>query len=565
MKSKVTKKVFNPFKVLKKNHTLKTFVSVLLSIAIINLSNSCSYYKVKDLTTSSEDIEIKINNFNQMGYYAIVHSGNNTFHLDEIKIDQENNVLTGVVDSLSSKHVYKKARRENRTNRFKTNKQDPVSEIHINLKKAADTSIGSDVTIPLEDIYSVSLNKRDGLAEFAVFMLGLAGVLFATVLIILATKSSCPFVYVKTGNTYQFIGELYPGVLTENMQRDDFIPLGRYNEPKQAYSIMVTNELKEIQYTDFLELIVVDHPESVEVLMDDTGNLYTFSNLQQPHNVVIDDVKQDMKILNTKDGMSYAFNNISEWDDNKRHATIEFDTPNTTSDAKLYLTAKNSMWLDYIFGKFNEQFGSYYKEFQAQQQTKTKSQSEKWIDEQHIPLSVYIETMDGWELVKTINTVGPLAYRDLVVPIDSKYIQKDKLRVKLESGFMFWEVDYVGIDFSDNVPLNVTYISPDEAIDQNNQMVTKLLSKEDNVYLTQSKIGDKVTVNFNLNNVSETGSYSVFLKNRGYYNYIREYKGEPNLESLKVFRKAGSFTDFSKLEYYAIMDVQNRDNIALKE
>ena len=324
-------------------------------------------------------------------------------------------------------------------------------------------------------------------------------------------------------------------------------------------------EVEPPRYTDFLELLVVDHPEFIEVLMDDTGKLHTFSNLQQPNSVVIDDGKQDMKTLNTKDGMSYAFNNTSEWDDNKRHATLEFDTPNTTSDAKLYLTAKNSMWLDYIFGKFNEQFGSYYQQFQAQQQTKTKEQSEKWINEQHIPLSVYVETIEGWELVKKINTVGPLAYRDLVVPIDSKFIKKDKLRVKLESGFMFWEVDYVGIDFSDNLPLNVNYISPDEAKDQNNQMVTKLLSNEDKVYLTQSKIGDKVTVNFNLNNVSTTDSHSVFLKNRGYYNYIREFKGEPNLECLKVFRKAESFTDFSKLEFYAIMDVQNRGFIALKE
>jgi len=565
MKSKVTQKGFNPFKVFKKNHALKSFVSILLSLAVINLSNSCTYYKVKDLTTSQEDIEIKINDFNKMGYYAIVHSGNNTFHLDDIKIDQENKVLTGIVDSLSSKHIYKKARRENKTNRFKKKQQDPVSEIHINLKQTINPIIGTEITITLENIYSASLNKRDGLTEFAVIMAGFVGVLFFIALIVAVTKSSCPFVYVKTGDTYQFIGELYPGILTENMQRDDFIPLGRYGESKQAYSIMITNELKEIQYTDFLELIVVDHPESIEVLMDGTGILRTFSNLQQPHSVVIDDVKQDMKTLNIKDGISYAFNNTSEWDDNKRHATFEFDTPNTTSDAKLYLTAKNSMWLDYIFGKFNEQFGSYYQQFQAQQQTKTKEQSEKWINEQHIPLSVYVETTKGWELVKKINTVGPLAYRNIVVPIDSKFIEKSKLRVKLETGFMFWEVDYVSIDFSEDLPLNITYISPDEAIDQNNQMVTKLLSNEDKVYLTQSKIGDKVTVNFNLNNVSTTDSHSVFLKNRGYYNYIREFKGEPNLESLKVFRKAGSFTDFSKLEFYAIMDVQNSDYIALKE
>ena len=54
MKAKTTSKGFYPFQILKKNHPFNSFLSIVLALAVINLSISCSYYKVKDLTTSKE-------------------------------------------------------------------------------------------------------------------------------------------------------------------------------------------------------------------------------------------------------------------------------------------------------------------------------------------------------------------------------------------------------------------------------------------------------------------------------------------------------------------------------
>ena len=205
------------------------------------------------------------------------------------------------------------------------------------------------------------------------------------------------------------------------------------------------------------------------------------------------------------------------------------------------------MWLDYIFGKFNQQFGSYYQEFQAQQQTKTKEQSEKWINEQHIPLNVYVETVKGWELIKRINTVGPLAFRDIVVPINSKYITKDKLKVKLETGFMFWEVDKIAADFSENSSVIVNNLQPFRAIDQNGNDVLKSLTQKDNQYLVQPNIGDHVYVSFKSNPEEiKEGKVTVFLENSGYYEYIRNFSGNPNKSELMTFRNPGTFAKFSE-------------------
>ncbi len=52
----------------------------------------------------------------------------------------------------------------------------------------------------------------------------------------------------------------------------------------------------------------------------------------------------------------------------------------------------------------------------------------KKISENNFPLSIYIRKNNSWQLVEEIMTVGPLAYRDFVIPIDLSNLQKMKLK-----------------------------------------------------------------------------------------------------------------------------------------
>jgi len=166
-----------------------------------------------------------------------------------------------------------------------------------------------------------------------------------------------------------------------------------------------------------------------------------------------------------------------------------------------------------------------------------------------------VKTNDGWKLVERINTVGPLAMRDLVVPIDLDVNNDEILQIKLETGFMFWEVDYVGVDFSKNYDLNLEYIDPVSALDQDNTDVTHLLNKQDGQYFMQPNIGDEVIVSFPTTSVNnDLNKTTVFLKNRGYYNYIRDYKGFPDREKLEAFKEDGTFTKFSETSYFEFVN-----------
>lgn len=154
-----------------------------------------------------------------------------------------------------------------------------------------------------------------------------------------------------------------------------------------------------------------------------------------------------------------------------------------------------------------------------------------------------------------------MATRDIAVPINISKVIGEEVVIKLETGFMFWELDYAGIDFTENVALDINYINPSEAIDGNNVNVTNLLSAADNNYFVQPNVGDEVVVHFKTSINNPNLKRTFFLKNRGYYNYIRDYKGEPNFQKLKLFREAGAFTEFSKLEYEVIMDYENQFDI----
>ncbi|MBK6786045.1 MAG: hypothetical protein IPG79_21600 [Saprospiraceae bacterium] len=74
--------------------------------------------------------------------------------------------------------------------------------------------------------------------------------------------------YVYDGETYIFEGETFGGAIAQNLERDDYMPLPDIRGNHGHYKIRISNELKEIQYTDLAELIVVDHPENSEVLLD---------------------------------------------------------------------------------------------------------------------------------------------------------------------------------------------------------------------------------------------------------------------------------------------------------
>ncbi len=526
-----------------------------MTLAILHLSAGCSYYKVKAVNTTPETMADHIRSFNEQNKYVILHSANNYWHLENINISEDDLSLSGVIKAVEPQHQTMTQSGSKKSFKYKKKKTQPLNEAHFFLNKTIDASIGDNIVIPFKDVNKVTVNDRDSGREVMSWVFGSLG-LVLVVAIAVAAATSCPFVYINNGESFQFAGELYPGIITPNIQRDDYLPLPNFSPNDNEYTIKITNELKEIQHTDLAQLMVVEHEDNVSVLLDKNGIPFTFSAINSPTNVVVDNQRVDLAPALQKDDNEYRFDTSIENKNNTRSIELEFDKPEDVLEGKLYITAKNSMWLDYVYGKFNKQFGNYFNTFQEDMQNEPAENSLAWAEKQHIPLSVYVQSNNSWKLVDQINVVGPLAMRDIVIPIDIDNIKSDKLNIKLETGFMFWEVDYVGIDYSKNSPITVTQIDPFSAFDENGKDVTELISKADNEYLIQPEIGNEVVVKYKVNQNKGDLNTTVFLKNRGFYNYIRNYEGRPDYSLLKSFQNDGSFTEFSTHKYHEILNAE---------
>ncbi len=529
-------------------NTSKLKVHQVIIVIILLIVASCSYYKLSTAKYNQENVASKIEGYEAHQKLIVLNSSSQIRVLSSISIDRDNNVLKANTSELTGNHSYMELAGLQKVNKKKSKNGNPFHTVHIYTGKNINFEASNLLTLPLSDIDSIGVYDHAVGKEIAMFGLGTVGALAVVTAIIALTKSSCPFVYSNDGEAYVFEGELYPGAIKSKLERDDFLLLKKLKSKDGKYSIQVSNELKEKQYTNLIQLIEVKHSKEYDILIDNKGSFQTISKLEAPK-ISTKDVSVNSILF--KDKIPYMFNNMETDENGLNHLILDFDKPTDALLGKLVLTAKNSYWLDFMYGKFNEEFGTYFNEFQQKQQSVSAKKSNQWMIDQGIPLGVYVNTSNGWKLVEYVNVVGPLSNRDIVIPINFDTVNSYTIQIKLECGFMFWEIDYAAMDFSENKSIEVTYLSPSKAFDEQGKDVKLQLTATDNLYLEQPNIGNIATIEFEATDFTNTDmKKTLFLKNRGYYTYIRNYSGEPNFAELKLFREKGAFTKYSKNEYF---------------
>ena len=543
----------NPIAFLKSSERTNRALSVVLSLLIVNLFQGCSYYQVKGVPEDAQKSELAwLQEFNQADKYIILHQGGVSLHLQNAQIDASNYELRGYATELPPEHTYKHPAKIGSGQRYKKQVQSPLNEVHLFLNDQTRIAPGQSLSIPVASIEKIGYSDKD--AVRSVFnVVGIAiGTLAIITVIVALTKSSCPFVYVDDGGKWVFQGEIYPGNIYESAQKTNYMKLPDIVEVDGFYNLQITNELMEIQHTDEAVLEVVDHPGSVSVAMDPSGNLHTIASPVAPVKAIADDHYSIIREIEATDTHLASFDTPLQGSDPVRHIDLWFDHRADQTSGKLVLSLKNSLWLDYTMGKFYEQFGNYFPKFQQDRQSTDLKEAYQWREEQSLPLSVYADTGRGWVLQQQVYAVGPLKFQELVVPIALEGLGDRPARIRLQTGFMFWEIDKVAMDYSENIPLKKTEVFPYRAVDNYDRDARELLAGSDRKYLTQEQVGDWVEIQYQSPPVKGE-KRTAFLRNRGYYNYIRDFSGEPDFTELRKFRKPGHFTAFAEAQYNALI------------
>jgi len=524
-------------------------VSILMLLVFLNLVAGCQYYyKVNRIQAVNNESIRQV----PLYKYVILHQGTEVWHLNNVSLDNEKNLIVGKAESLPADHYYFLTAKVPGANKYKPSKQNPIIEIHI---YAAEHAIDSEglYLIPLSSVEKIDLYEPDKGSTAASFIFGGIGIILGALVVIgvivALTKSSCPLVYTYDGSAYHFTGEMFGGAVNSSSERDDYMPLPGLETVDGKYQLKISNELLEKQYIDLAELIVAEHPENLTVLVDKYGNLQTMGEMNLPDLATDGNEQVCTDVLKAKDSLCYLFNQGNAENAEMSSLILSFDKPDKASLAKLVLNVRNSYWLDYIYGKFNEQFGTFFAEFNERQKKVPPEKNVQWLLDQGIPLSVYVETAKGWQFVDFINTVGPLASRDVVMPVNLSGVTGEKVKIKLECGLMFWEIDYASVDYTDNIAVKTDCLPVSTAYDEKGKDVSSNLVKTDKKYLYQPEVGNEAVLSFSSDIPAKDMKQSVFFHNRGYYEYIRNYTNKPDMAYLKTFREKGAFARFSKTHY----------------
>jgi hypothetical protein len=440
-----------------------------------------------------------------------------------------------------------------------------LNEVHFFIPGDSTAQFGQ-YTLPFSKIQKIEVIEKDKKRTTNSYVIGGIGVAvgtFAVIMaILIATKSSCPFVSAYDGNNFSLQGEIYGGAIYRQLARHDYMPLKMEPLSDGTLRLKISNELQEKQFTDMAELWVVTHDKDARVLSDEQGNLYNIGLTHTPIAASLNDKKNVLASLLTAgdNNMLYMDDTLSA--DAGNEVVMKFLKPAGTKNAKLMLSLKNSYFLDLLYGELAKGFGNYYGTYIKQQQKKPAAELLKWVKDQKIPLEISIKTAAGWEKITDLTTIGPLATRDIIVPVDLVNSTEDFIEIKLSSGFLFWEIDYAGVDYSGDKTFSTQKLNPSGAIDETGKNVLPVLLNEDAVYLAQPDIGNTATISYKPDALKDGSKARTYiLHTRGYYEHVRNFTNSPNVAFLNQFKTPGAFPLYG-LGLYKKISRQNLSSLA---
>jgi hypothetical protein len=423
-----------------------------------------------------------------------------------------------------------------------------IRQVHLFINEYEKAS-EAELKFSAKDIFQVDVTKN------AVFLnaLVITGVVaVAAVYIATLVVCGCPHVYSDNGDGLEYNNTLFTGANAPQLERFDYKELTDYFPTSSVFTIQIKNEEKEDQFTNLVEVISVMHPKGIEVVADKNGEIHTLQKLEGPISATDNTNTSVLPYLEARDDYPYRFNPFTF--DDLAEVVMTFDAKNQSNDAKLLIRARNTMWSGYVYDEFNKLFGKNHGKWVEMNEDKSKEEREKWMREQGIKLLVDIKQNGEWVTIDEVEVVGDPSHNQVVIPIQ-RSLFGEELEVRLRSGFMFWELDYVGVDFSENETVEVQVHKPAKATGNNGADFTQQLSFDDNDYMQHVFHEDLNSTEVNYENlpVDSNLQRTLILKSKGYYVPKSEYTGKTDRKRLQSFVNPGELSRFSRDLYDDVM------------
>ncbi len=418
--------------------------------------------------------------------------------------------------------------------------------------------------IALPDIQRYWLETRTvSTARTVGLVAGVAAAVAVTALVARATAPTktvyvsngmgcCLFVYSWDGFKYDFDTEAYTGAITRGLQRDDFSLLNKARAQDGEYRLMLSNDNDETQYTDQLELWVVDHDRGVFPRVGGDGSLHSVREPMAPISARDGQNKDLLPWLVRRDGLIWE----PPPGQQRQEVVLTFPRPVTAQRAKLVASATETSWAGVAAGRMLGLLGSKLPAWYEGIDNNPVARGEllRWMTRDELfALKIEVEEPTGWQARGLMPISGPFVSDERVVPLDLSHVSGDQVRLRLRPPSGFWAFNSFAMDYTADLPSRVTKLEPARAQDAAGRDVLEALRAADGQYYEMHEPGERATVVFQAPPSTAGMDRTLFLHSKGYYRMHIPETGQPDVATFqKILTEPEAGAAFSA-EIYATL------------
>jgi hypothetical protein len=359
----------------------------------------------------------------------------------------------------------------------------------------------------------------------------------------------CLYVYSWDGERYNFDTEAYTGAIARGLERDDFSLLQKVREQDGEYRLLISNDADETQYTDLLELWVVDHEPGVTVRSGSDGSLYSVTAPLGPLAAQDGQGNDLLAWLTKRDGLIWEPEPAAQ----RQEVVLTFPKPAGAQQAKLVASATETPWAGEMAGRMlgllGPQLPAWYE--QIDRNPAARQELLAWMAREELfALRIEVEEATGWQVRGMMPIAGPFVSDERVAPLDVSRAVGNQLRVRLRPPAGFWAFNSFAVDYSAERPLPVTRLEPVRARDAAGRDLLPALRVADGRHYEMHQVGERATVAFAAPSAVPGMERTLFLHSRGYYHMHVAEGGEPDAVAFqKILTEPGAGTAFSAKVY----------------
>src|SRR6185503_7447520 len=204
---------------------LKNFQSWVFVLVLLLVFAGCNRY-YKAVTANVKDTPDKsVDSLKSQNRYFILRTPSQAYFMRNIILSEDRKKIACMLDDVPLEHldyVYKGK------GNLQYKESYVLNEVHMYIGNDSPLNKGNYI-LSLDQIQKIEVIEKDKKRTTNSYVIGALGYTIGAIavvaIIVVATKSSCPFISAYTNNEFVLQGETYGGAIYPQLARDDYMPL----------------------------------------------------------------------------------------------------------------------------------------------------------------------------------------------------------------------------------------------------------------------------------------------------------------------------------------------------